>query len=156
MIIHVISVGHKMPDWIVQGYENYARRLKSEVRLQLHEISPLRRGHQLSVIQSVEQEGKKIRAAIPKQAHIVAMDVAGTAWSTEQLCQRLQQWLALGQDICLLIGGADGLDVICKQQAQEMWSLSPLTLPHALVRVVVAEQIYRAWSMLHQHPYHRS
>jgi 23S rRNA (pseudouridine1915-N3)-methyltransferase len=156
MIIHLISVGNKMPRWVQEGYQEYAKRLPSECALNLIEIAPGHRGKSADVKRTVREEGERMLKAIPKGCRIVALDVGGKAWSTEQLSAQLGEWMAAGPDIALLVGGPEGLAEACLQQADGRWSLSPLTLPHPLVRVVVAEQLYRAWSLLRNHPYHRA
>lgn len=156
MKIHLIAVGERMPGWVQQGYEEYARRLPRECALQLTEIAPGRRGKNANIVRAVRDEGERMRAAIPKGATVIALEVTGRAWSTEQLSQQLQRWLAGGSDIALLVGGPEGLSDEARAAASQQWSLSPLTLPHPLVRIIVAEQLYRAWSILHNHPYHRA
>jgi 23S rRNA (pseudouridine1915-N3)-methyltransferase len=156
MIIHLISVGNKMPRWVQEGYQEYAKRLPSECALNLIEIAPGHRGKSADVKRTVREEGERMLKAIPKGCRIVALDVGGKAWSTEQLSAQLGEWMAAGPDIALLVGGPEGLAEACLRQADGRWSLSPLTLPHPLVRVVVAEQLYRAWSLLRNHPYHRA
>ena len=156
MNIHLICVGNRMPRWVVEGYEEYARRLPSECALRLLEIPPGRRGKGANIPRLLEEEGERILKAIPKHCRVLALDVPGTAWTTEQLSARLAEWMAAGPDLALLVGGPEGLARTCLERADGSWSLSPLTLPHPLVRVVVAEQLYRAWSLLRNHPYHRA
>ena len=156
MKLHLLAVGQKMPAWVEQGYQEYAQRMPAEVELVLREISPGKRGKNADISRIMQEEGQRIQMAIPKNNHIVALDVKGKAWSTEQLAQRLGQWMQSGQDVALLVGGPDGLSQACRDQADEYWSLSPLTFPHPLVRVILAEQLYRAWSVLRNHPYHRA
>ncbi|MBK1693525.1 23S rRNA (pseudouridine(1915)-N(3))-methyltransferase RlmH [Chromatium weissei] len=155
MRIHLLSVGQRMPDWVAAGYAEYAKRLPSECALKLVEIEPLRRTKTTVAAQACEDEGRRILKAIPKGAGVVALDVTGQCWSTEMLALQLKNWLAAGQDCALLIGGADGLAANCLARAGQRWSLSALTFPHPLVRVIVAEQLYRAWTLLQGHPYHR-
>lgn len=156
MKIHLIAVGTKMPSWIEEGYREYARRLPSECALQLLEIPLAKRGKGADTRRLKQQEGKRILESIPRGARVVALEVDGRPWSTEQLSGRLERWMGDGCDIAVLVGGPDGLDSSCRERADELWSLSSLTLPHPLVRIVVAEQIYRAWTILKGHPYHRS
>ncbi len=144
-----------MPGWVKTGYHEYARRLPPECRLNLIEIAPGKRGKNADIERAVRDEGERMLATIPKDTHVVALDVRGTEWSTAQLSAQLQSWLQGGRDVALLIGGPEGLAEPCLARAAVKWSLSPLTLPHALVRVVAAEQLYRAWSILKHHPYHR-
>jgi 23S rRNA (pseudouridine1915-N3)-methyltransferase len=155
MKIHLLAVGHRMPDWVVAGYNEYAKRLPPECSLQLHEVHAGKRGKTAVVKRIVEEEGRALLARIPAGAQVVALDIGGKAWSTEQLSANLGQWLRGGQDVALLVGGPEGLSEECKRGAQQHWSLSALTLPHPMVRVVVAEALYRAWSLLKNHPYHR-
>lgn len=155
MRIHLIAVGTRMPEWVNEGYREYARRLPPECALELREIPLGKRGKNADIQRLRQQEGEKMAAAIPKGAATVALEVKGKPWSTEQLSQQLGRWLADGRDLALLVGGPDGIDPDLSRRADQRWSLSPLTLPHPLVRVVVAEQLYRAWSLLNGHPYHR-
>ncbi len=145
-----------MPRWVQEGYQEYAKRLPGECGLNLVEIAPGHRGKSADLNRSVREEGERMLKAIPKGCRIIALDVGGKAWSTEQLSARIDEWMRTGPDIALLVGGPEGLAERCLQQAHGRWSLSPLTLPHPLVRVVIAEQIYRAWSLLRNHPYHRA
>ena len=156
MHIHLIAVGTRMPAWITEGYREYARRLPPECSLRLVEIPPCKRRKTLSTERIREEEGRQLLAAIPEQSLVIALDVSGKPWSTQALAERLQDWLQGGRDIALLVGGADGLSAACLARADLHWSLSAHTLPHALVRVVIAEQVYRAWTLLSGHPYHRA
>lgn len=155
MQIHLISVGNRMPDWVKSGYDEYAKRLPRECELLLREILPGQRGKNCDVVRIIKEEGDRMNAAIPANAHIVALDLAGKQWTTPDLALALERWLTIGKPIALLIGGPDGLAAAAKARAVETWCLSPLTFPHPLVRIIVAEQLYRAWSILHNHPYHR-
>ncbi|MBV5309351.1 23S rRNA (pseudouridine(1915)-N(3))-methyltransferase RlmH [Chromatium okenii] len=155
MRIHLLCVGQRMPDWVATGYSEYAKRLPPECTLKLVEIESVRRTKTTVAAQAREDEGRRILKAIPKGAGVIALDVAGQCWSTETLALQLKHWLAAGQDCALLIGGADGLAADCLSRAEQRWSLSALTFPHPLVRVIVAEQLYRAWTLLQGHPYHR-
>lgn len=156
MRILLLAVGQKMPAWIEQGYQEYAQRMPAEARLELKEIAPGKRGKNADIKRIVEDEGQRLIAAIPRSAHVVVLDVEGRSQSTEQLAQRMDDWMHSGQDICLLVGGPEGLSAECRALANEKWSLSALTFPHPLVRVILAEQLYRAWSVLRNHPYHRA
>ena len=155
MNIHLIAVGERMPAWVSQGYEEYARRMPRECRLRLIEIAPGRRGKNADIARAVRDEGQRMLAAIPKGARVIALEVEGRTWSTERLAGQLRDWMGGGQDIALLVGGPEGLSDQARAAASQQWSLSPLTLPHPLVRVILAEQLYRAWSILANHPYHR-
>ncbi len=155
MRIYLIAVGTRMPAWVTQGFEEYARRLPADCALQLVEIAAGKRGKNADIARITRDEGERTLAAIPKGARVVALDVKGRSWSTGQLSQQLDGWRHKGRDIALLVGGPEGLAAECLARAEQCWSLSPLTLPHPLVRIVVAEQLYRAWSILNGHPYHR-
>jgi 23S rRNA (pseudouridine1915-N3)-methyltransferase len=155
MQIRLISVGERVPAWVRSGYLEYANRLPRECQLALREIAPARRGKTTSVSQWREEEGTRMLAAVSQGSRVVALDVKGKLWTTQDLAEALQHWMTSGGRVSLLIGGPDGLWPPCLTRADDIWSLSPLTFPHALVRVIVAEQIYRAWSLLHHHPYHR-
>ncbi len=155
MRIVLIAVGSKMPAWVEQGYQEYARRLPADCTLQLVEIPAGKRGKRADIARITRQEGEKMLAAVPKGAQIVTLEVTGHAWTTKNLSTELDHWLHDGRDVALLVGGPEGLAPECVSRAEQRWSLSPLTLPHPLVRIVVAEQLYRAWSILQNHPYHR-
>lgn len=156
MRIHLIAVGTRMPAWVTAGYEEYARRMPRECTLRLVEIAPGRRGKSAGVDQAVAAEGRQMLAALPKDCRVIALDVRGQGWDTEALAGRLQDWLGAGRDVALLVGGPDGLAAECLDRADSRWSLSPLTFPHALVRILLAEQLYRAWTLGAGHPYHRA
>jgi 23S rRNA (pseudouridine1915-N3)-methyltransferase len=153
--IHLIAVGERMPRWVVQGYEEYARRLPPECALVLTEIPLPRRTKAASPARLRQLEGERMLAAVPRAAQVLALDERGREWDTPQLAHALRGWLQEGRDLALLVGGPDGLADSCRERAEGLWSLSRLTLPHPLVRVLVAEQLYRAWSILGNHPYHR-
>jgi len=154
--IHLIAVGTRMPAWVVDAYQEYAKRLPRECTLQLVEIPLSKRRKSLGAAQAAEEEGQYLLASLPKDCTVIALDVRGNSWSTEELAARLQDWLASGRDVALLVGGPDGLSAACLKRADLKWSLSALTYPHSLVRVVLAEQLYRAWTINSGHPYHRS
>ena len=155
MNIHLITIGQKMPAWVQTGFEEYAKRLPACCNLKLVELPMPARGRNASVERLKEKEAAAIEAAIPKGALVIALDEYGQEVSTVGLSRKLAQWLEGGQDVALLVGGPDGLDGRLLQKARWTWSLSKLTFPHPLVRVIVAEQLYRAWSVLNHHPYHR-
>jgi 23S rRNA (pseudouridine1915-N3)-methyltransferase len=144
-----------MPGWVDTGFGEYAKRLPPECSLNLVEIDPGHRGKGANAEVAQGVEGERMLASVPKNARVIALDVGGRTWSTEQLSDRLAGWLAEGRDLALLVGGPEGLADSCVRQAEERWSLSALTFPHPLVRVILAEQLYRAWSILKRHPYHR-
>ncbi len=155
MDIHLISVGNRMPSWVQQGYQEYARRISGELRLNLIEIAPGNRGKNADIARTLRDEGERMLKAIPKGCRVISLEIEGRAWSTEQLARQMGGWLEAGSDLALLVGGPEGLAESCRRRADGRWSLSPLTLPHPLVRVVLSEQIYRALSLLRNHPYHR-
>ena len=156
MHIYLIAVGTRMPAWVTSGYEEYARRLPRECSLKLIEIPLSKRRKTQSAEKNRQEEGRVMLAAVPDGATLIALDVRGKTWSTEVLATRLQDWLQAGRNIALLVGGPDGLAGECLSRADLRWSLSALTLPHALVRVLLAEQLYRAWTVIQGHPYHRA
>jgi 23S rRNA (pseudouridine1915-N3)-methyltransferase len=154
--IHLLAVGGRMPDWVVSGYREYAARLPRECALNLIEIPAGKRSPNADLTRILRIEGERLLAAIPSGSRIIALDERGTAWNTVELADQLTGWLQDGRDLSLLVGGPDGLAAPCRDCAEQRWSLSRLTFPHPLVRIVVAEQLYRAWSLLHHHPYHRA
>lgn len=155
MRLHLIAVGNRMPDWVEAGYAEYAKRLPADCALLLHEIAPGKRGKGADLERARREEGEKMLATLPKGAYVVALEVGGKDWDTAELAQRLADWRQQGRDVALLVGGPEGLADACRARADVQWSLSRLTLPHPLVRIVLAEQLYRAWSLLQGHPYHR-
>ncbi|MGL4205008.1 MAG: 23S rRNA (pseudouridine(1915)-N(3))-methyltransferase RlmH [Aeromonadaceae bacterium] len=155
MKIQLFAVGTKMPDWVTTGFNEYQRRFPKDLPLELVEIPAGKRGKNADIARILQKEGEQTLAAIPKGARIVTLDIPGKPWTTEQLASQLEAWKLDGRDVALLIGGPEGLAPECKALAEQSWSLSPLTLPHPLVRVVVAESLYRAWSITTNHPYHR-
>lgn len=155
MRIKVIAVGKKMPSWVAQGWTEYHKRLGHSIKLELIEIAPGNRGKSSTSATAMKEESERIMAALDPGDTVVALAVQGRPWSTEQLAQKLADWQMDGAQIALLIGGPDGLAQACLARADVQWSLSNLTLPHPLVRVVLVEQIYRAFSLLNNHPYHK-
>lgn len=155
MRLSIITVGGKMPAWVEQGVEEYSRRLPRELKLNWCQIPLARRGRDSSGQHLREREGEQILKAIPPGDRVIALDVAGRSWTTPQLAEQLRDWQMSGDNFSLLIGGPDGLSDACLARAQQRWSLSELTLPHPLVRVILAEQLYRAWTITVNHPYHR-
>jgi 23S rRNA (pseudouridine1915-N3)-methyltransferase len=155
MQIYLITVGNRMPEWIKAGYEEYSKRMPRECELVLKEIPPGTRTKNPDLVKTLKEEGERINTVIPAGSHIIALDVSGKNWSTPELALNLRRWLDSGKNISLLIGGPDGIAEQVRNRAGEFWSLSALTFPHPLVRVIVAEQLYRAWSILQNHPYHR-
>ena len=155
MRIRLITVGSKMPGWVETGYEEYSRRLGADLKLELVEIPLNRRSKGADVNRLQEKEANQMLAAIGQGDLVVTMEIKGKAWSTEQLADKMGEWMHSGRNVSLLVGGPEGLHPKCMAQADLRWSLSPLTLPHPMVRVLLAEQVYRAWSILKNHPYHK-
>jgi 23S rRNA (pseudouridine1915-N3)-methyltransferase len=156
MKCRLIAAGTRLPEWVNSGFLEYQKRLRTPLVLELHEISVATRRAGENPQRAIAREGADMLAAILKDDYVVALEIAGKAMSTEQLSVWLADRLRDGRALALLIGGPDGLSPQCRERADQTWSLSPLTLPHALVRVVVAEQIYRAMSLMAGHPYHRA
>ena len=154
MKITLIAVGQKMPGWVTDAWNDFAGRLSGDCTLSLLEIPAVKRGKNADLARIARDEGQKMLAAIPGRSRVVALDERGRMHDTRGLSQRLDNWMQGGQDISLLVGGPEGLAPECLQRADEKWSLSPLTLPHPMVRVIVAAQLFRAWGILHNHPYH--
>jgi 23S rRNA (pseudouridine1915-N3)-methyltransferase len=155
MQLVIAAVGHKMPGWIEKGFEEYTKRMPNDCRIILKEIKPVERSGSKTAETVMALERTKIEAALPKGAFIVALDERGKDLSTMQLSQHLTKWQQDGRDIAFVIGGADGLDTNFKANADILIRISSLTLPHGMVRVLLAEQLYRAWSITQNHPYHR-
>ena len=153
MRARIVAVGERMPSWVADGFAEYRKRLGRELPLELIEIRPPVRGRDLK--RAMAEEGEALLAAVPRDARVIALDGRGSAWSSERLAQHLQQWRMDGRDLALLIGGAEGHADAVLHRADQRWSLGPLTLPHMLVRLVVAEQLYRAAMIVAGHPYHR-
>jgi 23S rRNA (pseudouridine1915-N3)-methyltransferase len=155
MRIQLVAVGTRLPQWQQQGFQEYARRLPKECAMQLTEIPAAARAKSKPTKQAIHKESERMLAAVDRSDYVVALDQPGTQYSSEDLSALLAAWLAQGRHLSMLIGGADGLSAACRSRADLRWSLSEMTLPHGLVRVMVAEQMYRAWSILQGHPYHR-
>ncbi|TAK40237.1 MAG: 23S rRNA (pseudouridine(1915)-N(3))-methyltransferase RlmH [Lysobacteraceae bacterium] len=156
MKARLVAVGERAPSWVADGFAEYRKRLSHWLPLELVEIEPGLRGKGRDTARATADEGARVLAALPKSAHLVALDVGGRAWSSEELAQRLQHWRNGGRDLAFVIGGPEGHASEVIAVADERWSLGPLTLPHMLVRLVVAEQLYRAAALLANHPYHRA
>jgi 23S rRNA (pseudouridine1915-N3)-methyltransferase len=150
----IVAVGQRVPDWAQTAWDDYAKRFPHEIKIELKAVKTEPRGSK-TVEQLVAAERKRIEEAIPKGARVVALDERGTSLRTTALAERLTQWQLGGGDVALVIGGPDGLDPEFRQAAHERVRLSDLTLPHAMVRVLLIEQLYRAWSINANHPYHR-
>ncbi|SET63911.1 23S rRNA (pseudouridine(1915)-N(3))-methyltransferase RlmH [Marinobacter segnicrescens] len=156
MRLKLVCVGQKMPGWVTEGYQEYARRMPRELPLELIEIAMPHRGKNPDINRLMRQEADAVLAATGDSDHVVALEVGGRPWSTETLSRQLESWQLDGRDISFLVGGPDGLHPACRERADQQWSLSPLTLPHPLVRILLAEQLYRAWTITRNHPYHRA
>jgi 23S rRNA (pseudouridine1915-N3)-methyltransferase len=144
-----------MPGWVTQGFEEYNRRLPADFALHLQEIPLSRRTKNTSPEVAVRKESEVLLGHIQSGDYVIALDVEGRQFSTSKFARRLESLRVQGRDVALLLGGPDGLGAGCLERADERWSLSPLTLPHPLVRIVLSEQFYRSWSLLQNHPYHR-
>ncbi|MDQ3289274.1 MAG: 23S rRNA (pseudouridine(1915)-N(3))-methyltransferase RlmH [Pseudomonadota bacterium] len=155
MKARLIAVGEHAPRWVAEGFAEYQKRLSHWLPLELVEVEPGLRGKNRDTARATADEGARVIAALPKSALLVALDGRGKAWSSEQLAQRLEHWRTQGRDLALLIGGPEGHAESVLARTDENWSLGPLTLPHMLVRLIAAEQLYRAAAMLANHPYHR-
>ena len=156
MQLIVVAVGSRMPDWVDRAFAEYAQRMPTEMRIVLREVRPESRVTGKSPEAIMAAEAERIRAALPKRGQCVALDEHGVDCTSNQLARRLDTWREAGDDVAFLIGGADGLDAVLKTEAALQLRLSSMTLPHGLVRVVLAEQLYRAWSIAQNHPYHRA
>lgn len=153
-----VAVGHKMPTWVKAGFDEYARRMPRDAQLSLKEIKPAARSNDagaMAIGRLLQTEHKRIAAALPARCYKVVLDERGVGLSTRQLAARVARWRETGCDVAFIIGGADGTAAALKEEADLLWSVSPLTLPHGLARIVLAEQLYRAMSILAGHPYHR-
>jgi 23S rRNA (pseudouridine1915-N3)-methyltransferase len=156
MKCRLIAAGTRLPEWVDGGFREYQKRLRTPLVLELHEIAVASRRGGENPGRAVEREGQDMLAALGKDDYVVALEIKANAMSTQQLCEWLAGRLRDGRPLALLIGGPDGLAPKCLERADQSWSLSPLTLPHGLVRVIVAEQLYRAMSLMAGHPYHRA
>lgn len=156
MHIHLIAVGQKMPGWVEQGCNEYIKRLPRELQLNTIEVPMIKRGKNPDIHRIVRDESRKVLASVPTGCISLALDVSGKKISTEALADKLDNWMQQDQDIAILTGGPDGHSDELLQQADQSLSLSEMTFPHPLVRVIIAEQIYRAWSIISNHPYHRA
>ena len=149
--LRILAVGTRMPDWVQEGFAEYRKRLPREYAVELRELPLSRR----TGARAIDEEGDALLAALHADEQVIALEVSGEAWSSENLAASLRRWHDDGNRIAFLIGGPAGLAEACRARAARQWSLSPLTLPHPLVRIVLIEQLYRAWTILGGHPYHR-
>jgi 23S rRNA (pseudouridine1915-N3)-methyltransferase len=154
MHLYLVAVSRRLPDWLATGQQEYLKRLPRSFAPRVIEIDPVA-GARRDVAAVRSEEAARIRQAIPRGTRLVLLDEHGAPWSTVELATKLEQWQQLGADVALVLGGPDGLDPELKREAEVVWSLSRLTLPHQLARVVVVEQLYRAWALSRNHPYHR-
>ena len=155
MRLRLLAVGTRMPGWVEEGFGEYAKRLSGDISLELVEITAGKRLKSTDLARVKEEEGDALLAALKPQERVIVLDVLGKTLSTEDMAGRLKEWQVDGRPAALLVGGPEGLSRAVLERADEKWSLSRLTLPHPLVRVVIAEQLYRSWSLLKGHPYHR-
>jgi 23S rRNA (pseudouridine1915-N3)-methyltransferase len=156
MKARLIATGEKAPAWVAEGFAEYQKRLSHWLPLELVEVQPGLRGKGRDPQRAIEDEGKRVLSALPKDPLVIALEVTGKQHSSEQLSRRLEHWRTQGRDLAFLIGGPEGHSPEVLARTDETWSLGPLTLPHMLARLLVAEQLYRACAMLANHPYHRA
>jgi 23S rRNA (pseudouridine1915-N3)-methyltransferase len=156
MRARMIAIGERMPGWVAEGFAEYRKRLSHDLPLELVELKPGARGKGRDDARAMHEEGQAILAALPRDIHVIALDGRGKTWSSEELAAQLANWRMAGRDLAFLIGGPDGHAPEVLSRADQRWSLGPLTLPHMLVRLVLAEQLYRASTLLAGHPYHRA
>lgn len=156
MKARLVAVGERAPGWVADGFAEYRKRLSRWLPLELVEVEPGIRGKGRDTARAMADEGARVLAALPRNAHVVALDGRGRMHSSGQLAQRLEHWRGQGRDLAFLIGGPEGHADEVIARADEQWSLGPLTLPHMLVRLLLAEQLYRAAALLAHHPYHRA
>jgi 23S rRNA (pseudouridine1915-N3)-methyltransferase len=156
MKIKILCIGTKMPSWVNEGVSEYVKRLPKDMSFEIVELPLAARSKNADIKRLVQKETDSLLSHIQPQDHVIALEVKGQNWSTEKLASNLESWQMNGQNVILLIGGPDGLGDACRERANQLWSLSALTLPHPIVRVVLAEQIYRAWTVTQNHPYHRA
>ena len=154
--LSLITASNRQPEWVDAGADDYAQRLRGRCTLEIKTVPLARRTPSTPIERAINDEGERMLAAVPAGAHVVVLLETGKPWSTKELAAKLEGWMQRGAPVAFLVGGPDGLSPACVARANERWSLSSLTLPHGLVRVVVAEALYRAWSLLQNHPYHRA
>jgi len=155
LLIELLAAGTRPPEWTRTGYLEYQKRLPRDWQLQLREIPVAHRGKNESIAKLKAEEGRRMLALMKPGARVIALDSRGVNWSTEKLASNVRQWTRDTSHLQLLVGGPDGLSDECLARADDLWSLSKLTFPHFVVRVLLAEQIYRAWAVINHHPYHK-
>lgn len=155
MLLTVAAVGKRMPAWVNEAWLEYSRRFPRGISLELKEIPLARRGQNADVKALRAAEGKALLAAVPRGHRVVALDERGVQWTTVELAGQLRRWMQEESGVCFLVGGPDGLPQSCRDEARDVWALGKLTLPHPMVRMILAEQLYRAWTVTQNHPYHR-
>lgn len=156
MNLTVAAIGTRMPAWVQEAWQEYARRFPRGMSLQLKEIPLARRSRNADIAALRQAEGDALLAAVPQGYRVIALDERGKQWSTLELAGQMENWMREEKGVCFLVGGPDGLPQQCRDQAQNTWSLGRLTLPHPMIRALLAEQLYRAWTVTQNHPYHRS
>jgi 23S rRNA (pseudouridine1915-N3)-methyltransferase len=154
--LSLIAASNRQPDWVDEAADDYAKRLRGRCTLEVKTVPLARRTAALPAERAIRDEGERMLALLPPASHVVALLETGKPWSTQDVAAKLESWMQRGAPVVFLVGGPDGLSSACIARANERWSLSNLTLPHGLVRVVVAEALYRGWSLLENHPYHRA
>lgn len=155
MKLRILCVGNNMPSWVKTAVNEYSKRMPRDCAIELQEIAPAKRNKTMSAQKAMQIEAKSLEKAMNSQHHTIALDIPGKPWSTQDVANKLADWRELGKNIDFIIGGADGISPEILNRVQDSWSLSNLTLPHPLVRVMLTEQLYRAWTLLNHHPYHR-
>lgn len=153
--ITVITLGNKMPDWVTQGSNDYAKRFNDGIQLKIIEIPLIRRSKSSDLARIMEKESALIKDALPNGARIIALEIEGKSFGSEELAQKITQLQQTASHLCFLIGGPEGLSQETLKLCNERWSLSKLTLPHPLVRIILLETLYRAWTIINNHPYHK-
>lgn len=151
----IVSIAARVPAWVQAGFDDYAQRLGPQLSLRCIDLPLAHRGRSGPGPRGLDEEGERLLAAAGKNARRIALDRRGSMWSSEELARQLALWRRDGRELCFLVGGPDGLAPLCRERAESCWSLGALTLPHALIRILIAEQLYRAHCILAGHPYHR-
>ena len=152
----VIALGNKMPDWVVKGSDDYAKRFNDGIALKFIEIPLMRRTKTSDLVRILEKETSLIKEVLPSGARLIALDVEGKAFKSEELAHKITQLQQISSHLCFIIGGPEGLSQDILNRCDERWSLSKLTLPHPLVRIILLETLYRAWTIINNHPYHKA